>query len=280
MAARDCPELCGRAVLQQTVGVTLDRVYTHAVATPDNLLVTWELCAFVSTTSELGDSWVFACPAVVGSAFVVLLISWGRRIAWPIRAFETSYLRRGPQLIALYVGVWLISSTMEVGSPAPLSFVPVLNPIELSGLLCLLVMLMPHLSNTRIEPNDPTLSRNFLIGLGALSFLWFNTVIFRATHYASGVNYDFIPLWRAPSLQSSISLAWTLLGSTLMALAALKLKHREVWMLGAVMLGFVVAKLFTVDLADIGTVARIVSFMGGWPNFIDHRLLCTDATRP
>jgi uncharacterized membrane protein len=37
---------------------------------------------------------------------------------------------------------------------------------------------------------------------------------------------------------------------------------RELWIAGAILLGLVIVKLFTVDLADIGTVARIVSFMG------------------
>ena len=34
-----------------------------------------------------------------------------------------------------------------------------------------------------------------------------------------------------------------------------------VWMAGAVLLGIVVLKLFVVDLSNVGTLARIVSFL-------------------
>ena len=42
---------------------------------------------------------------------------------------------------------------------------------------------------------------------------------------------------------------------------ATQFKQRAAWIVGAVLLGAVVAKLFLVDLADTGTVARIVSFI-------------------
>jgi uncharacterized membrane protein len=42
---------------------------------------------------------------------------------------------------------------------------------------------------------------------------------------------------------------------------ATRLKQRIAWVAGAALLGAVVVKLFLVDLADIGTIARIVSFI-------------------
>jgi uncharacterized membrane protein len=37
---------------------------------------------------------------------------------------------------------------------------------------------------------------------------------------------------------------------------------RPLWVVGAALMGIVVAKLFLVDLSGIGTVERIVSFIG------------------
>jgi uncharacterized membrane protein len=87
-------------------------------------------------------------------------------------------------------------------------------------------------------------------------------MIFRSVHNIDGIPYNFAALWGSPVLQSTLSLTWTVLGSALMALAALKLRWRALWIAGAAALGIVVAKLFVIDLAGIGTVARIVSFMG------------------
>ena len=42
---------------------------------------------------------------------------------------------------------------------------------------------------------------------------------------------------------------------------ATRLRARNHWWVGGALLAAVVTKLFSVDLADIGTVARIVSFV-------------------
>ena len=58
----------------------------------------------------------------------------------------------------------------------------------------------------------------------------------------------------------AISIVWTISALGIMVFATLK-AVREVWFTGAVLLGIVVVKLFMVDLDDIGTVARIISFL-------------------
>jgi len=45
-------------------------------------------------------------------------------------------------------------------------------------------------------------------------------------------------------------------------LAATRSGNRVVWLVGAVLLGVVIAKLFLVDLSRSGSVERIVSFVG------------------
>ena len=57
-----------------------------------------------------------------------------------------------------------------------------------------------------------------------------------------------------------MSIFWALLGFIAMTLAARK-HWRYVWMVGAGLMLVVVAKLFLVDLSNVGTIARIVSFL-------------------
>jgi uncharacterized membrane protein len=38
--------------------------------------------------------------------------------------------------------------------------------------------------------------------------------------------------------------------------------YRTVWIVGAALLGIVVAKLFLVDLSNVGGLARVISFIG------------------
>jgi len=96
---------------------------------------------------------------------------------------------------------------------------------------------------------------------GALGFIWLNGVALRSIHYWAGVPYEFEPLFHSVLVQSTLSLLWTTAAMALMFLARRQLE-RGLWVAGAVLLGAVVVKLFLVDLANSGTVARIVSFIG------------------
>jgi uncharacterized membrane protein len=61
-------------------------------------------------------------------------------------------------------------------------------------------------------------------------------------------------------LQTATSIAWTLLALGLTWTATRK-GLRELWFAGVGLLGLVVVKLFLVDLAEVGTIARIISFI-------------------
>jgi uncharacterized membrane protein len=62
-------------------------------------------------------------------------------------------------------------------------------------------------------------------------------------------------------VQTCLSLFWSILALVTMLIAARK-KNRLVWLVGAVLLGVVIAKLFLIDLSRSGSVERIVSFVG------------------
>jgi len=76
-----------------------------------------------------------------------------------------------------------------------------------------------------------------------------------------GLPYRFAPLFESQFVQAMLSLVWTLCAFALMRYAARKLS-KPLWMVGAALLGVVVLKLFLIDLSKVGSVARIVSFMG------------------
>lgn len=224
-------------------------------------LLAWAVTEYTDHATQLSDAWVYSAAVVVPVAILTLLVQFGRGIAWPVVAFENSYRYGGLAPIAAYLCLWTLASVTQAGGPAPLPYIPVLNPIEAGGLIALASLLTWWSGGHDADGLGDIPGRHVAIVLGVLSFIWFNAVLFRGIHHITGTPYDLSLLWRSPTLQSTISLAWTILGSTLMALAALQLKLREVWIAGALVLALVVVKLFTVDLADIGTVARIVSFM-------------------
>lgn len=58
-----------------------------------------------------------------------------------------------------------------------------------------------------------------------------------------------------------LSVVWSASALVLMRVAA-RMTLRSAWWAGALMLGMVVLKLFIVDLAGDGSIARVISFVG------------------
>jgi len=75
------------------------------------------------------------------------------------------------------------------------------------------------------------------------------------------VPFDLDVMWRSELVQTALSIFWTILAFASMAFAT-RSGVRGVWLAGAGLMVVVVAKLFLIDLSNIGTVPRIVSFIG------------------
>jgi uncharacterized membrane protein len=97
--------------------------------------------------------------------------------------------------------------------------------------------------------------------LAVLAFIWLNAALLRAVHHLAAVPFQPEALLRSTLVETAISIFWTVLALTTM-LAATRTGARIVWLTGAGLLGVVIAKLFLVDLSHIGTVERIISFVG------------------
>jgi uncharacterized membrane protein len=62
-------------------------------------------------------------------------------------------------------------------------------------------------------------------------------------------------------VQAGLSIVWTLIALGLTITGHLRVR-RDLWMVGAALIGVVVVKLFFVDLGNSGSLERIISFIG------------------
>src|SRR5690606_19059292 len=76
-----------------------------------------------------------------------------------------------------------------------------------------------------------------------------------------GIDYRIEALAASQSVQAMLSLVWSASALVLMRVAARRMMRRA-WWGGALALGIVVVKLFLIDLANGGSIARVVSFVG------------------
>jgi len=68
-------------------------------------------------------------------------------------------------------------------------------------------------------------------------------------------------MWASRIVQATLAIVWSVAALAAMVVANRR-RYRAAWVAGAALLAVVVAKLFFVDLSQVGGVERIVSFMG------------------
>jgi uncharacterized membrane protein len=202
------------------------------------------------------SDWSLAAVAVVLSAMLTTPVALRGR-AWPIRGNEPAYIFLAATLFAVAALVWLLQGLAQPGNAAPLTYVPVMNPLELASLILFLSLLSWVLAiralGQKIEP--------LLVAYGAIAFIWLNAVLFRAIHHLADVPYTLNAMLGSVVAQSAISIFWSAIALAAMVMAN-RLTIRYLWLAGGALLAVVVIKLFLVDLSSTGAVERIVSFVG------------------
>ena len=226
-------------------------------------LLTWELDWLIGDRLVSAATWHQIAWAMLPAIAVLALLKWGDRLAWPLARHATAYRVLGAGVLAVYLLLWSVAAGFAPGDSAPLPYVPLLNPLDLAQLLALLTVLRwllwwrdgaPQRAARIIPmPAYPLLALS--------SFFWLNVALTRAVHFWGAVDWRWSALIRSETWHSAVSLLWTLTALILMV-AASRLGQRRIWYTGAVLLAVVVVKLFLVDLTGIGTLGRIVSFLG------------------
>ena len=227
-------------------------------------LSSWELAWQVNTGIAGGDTWRAAAWAAIPAFFLWRLPRLVTRIKWPFAKNREAYLFVAGVGVAFYLGAWsLATNATSSGDSAPLPYVPMLNPLDLAQAFVLLILLRYwRFLRAVASPDFMRIDQRLpLPALATLAFIWLNAVLLRTLHQWFGVPLVLEDLMASTLVQTCLSLFWSILALVTMLIAARK-KNRLVWLVGAVLLGVVIAKLFLIDLSRSGSVERIVSFVG------------------
>ncbi|RZT06061.1 Uncharacterized membrane protein [Duganella sp. CF402] len=234
----------------------------HAVRTGGPWLMIWPVAAYWISAWLGGDdisdwstsaSWARFIPSWLMMGVIAWLMQRSRSGGWPVAPLAKWYQRRLLPLACgwavLLVMVWNLT---QDGAMLPLPYLPFLNPLDLSTCFALLLLIAAQ----RLRPGLPPLLLIALCGYG-----WFNLALLRSVSHYMGVPYRFDALFASQFVQAMLSLVWSVSALLLMRHAARR-TLRPAWIGGAALLALVVAKLFLVDLSNVGGVERIVSFLG------------------
>ncbi|MDF5807627.1 DUF2339 domain-containing protein [Pseudomonas aeruginosa] len=142
------------------------------------------------------------------------------------------------------------------------AYLPLANPLELGLLIALFALYRwsdASLASLVDGNASARLGRQALAGASLFALL--TLAVCRAAHHLAGVPFQADALAASMLVQAGLSLVWTLcaLGLTI---AGTRLGRRDLWMVGAALVGVVVVKLFFVELGNSGSLERIISFIG------------------
>ena len=134
------------------------------------------------------ETWQAVCWGLVPAAVIFSLVRWGARWRWPVAKFFADYLGMGCSLIALLLLLWHIWCLSLPGDPTPISYLPLINPLELSQMFVLIVLFswnretgareLPRILGLSVQPV------NVLLGLAG--FLLLNAAAARTVHFFGG----------------------------------------------------------------------------------------------
>jgi len=227
-------------------------------------VVSWEVAWQVNRLVAGSAVWPTTIWAVTPVMMLWLLPRLVTRVAWPFAKNRDAYLFLVGVGLAVFLSGWsIVANLRSAGDFAPLSYCPLFNPLDLGEAAVLLVLFrywrflrrVGSVGFMRIDRRVPTPA------LSAITFLWLNAMLLRTLHQWFGVAYDWDALLASTLVQTSLSIFWALLAFAAM-LVATRQRERIVWMVGAALMGVVIGKLFLVDLSRVGSIERIVSFVG------------------
>jgi uncharacterized membrane protein len=227
-------------------------------------LLSWEAAFQINAAVHGSASWPAVGWAAIAAAALFVLPNAVARLNWPLRAHQESYLFTVGTGFAVYLTLWsVITNLVLSGDANPLPYVPLLNPLDVAQVFVLLAIvrhaiLLRKAHRQIVAGVDPHWPAGVVAGL---AFVWLNAVLLRTLHQWFGVAFSLESFMRSTLVQTSISIFWAALALSTMLIAARK-SSRVAWLAGATLLTVVVAKLFLVDLSRIGSIERIVSFVG------------------
>lgn len=207
-----------------------------------------------------GEGWTLAAAAVPWIVLLLATVRW-----WPLLRMRGGagfdLLRPALQsVLGLLLGLWWLGGLFAAGDPLPVAWVPVLNPLELLQ-AALLVALARWLWSGQAGSLEGA-----RVGLVAgAGFVLLTAFTLRSVHHWGDVPWD-ASLAGHMLAQTSLTLVWSLLGMVGWIWGSRR-GQRTLWLVGALLMGVVLAKLVLVDRQHLGDLLGIGSF-------IAYGLLC------
>lgn len=211
---------------------------------------------------RLGNGSAIGLAGLSLAPVIVLALARSNALAtqWPVGNYLNAYQGRWLWPIMIWLTAWLLlANTSSPPAFVALPYWPVANFVDLTSIVT--VISLGIWWQRRQFSLDITVMRLGAGCIGALGFLWLNAALLRALHFQLPIAWNYQTLWHSFTVQASVTILWSFSAVALMLIGA-RIVRRWVWVIGAGLMGMAVLKLFVIDTAAGGTLARIAAFFG------------------
>jgi uncharacterized membrane protein len=219
-------------------------------------------CMWLADRFALAQGWSLALallPWLLVAATALLRWPW---LAMPLGArFDVLRTALAATLFGV-LGVSWLCLLVQPASPAPLPWLPLLNPMELAQLAVLALAARWLWS----APAPAGLHGRRVPVLAIAGFALLTSTTLHTVHHWGAVPWN-DALWSSTLAQTSLTVVWSVLGVISWVWGSRR-GQRTLWLVGAVLMGVVLAKLVLIDRQHLGNLLGISSF-------IAYGLLCT-----
>ncbi len=209
------------------------------------------------TTGEGVRFCLYAAPFALVFFLLIQNIS---AVAMPLQSWfddvETSWREPLLQVWAVGIAIALLAGSILRGDSNPISFVPLLNPLEI-GLLSLFGLLYWHSRDAFGSINESARYVILTFGFWLLTTFTLRGVLQVYDPSLASLGHAFF----SRTGQAALALVWSLAGCGAMLLGHAK-HRRPVWFAGAALMGVVLAKMLLVDRHNLGELPGIFATLG------------------
>ncbi|WHP05187.1 DUF2339 domain-containing protein [Acinetobacter corruptisaponis] len=228
------------AIMLMTLKLTSSKAY----------LAIWSTLLWLSLAS-VGLA-IFPMMPIIALAIIPIIYG-----AWLFQTNRTQLLHQLP--VWCLTLLWLVLVNLDAYSAEQYYFLPLLNFTDILSLVMFvgMIWIIYHHDFT----TEQSVEWGFKVTTILIGLLVLSSVMVRAMHHYLGTPLWGLDIWSNGDVQLSLTLLWVILAFILMTFSSRR-HIRQIWFVGAALLGIVVAKLLLLDLSQSGTLTRVISFIG------------------
>lgn len=223
---------------------------TLKMSASKNYLTIWSILLWLSLAS-IGLA-IFPIMPIIALAMIPVIYS-----IWLLTSNRIQLLHQLP--VWCLSLAWLVIVSLDPYSAQQYYFLPLLNFTDVLSILVFMgiIWIIYHHDFSA----ERSMEWGFKVTTILIGLLVFSSVVVRAMHHYMGTPLWGGEIWQNGEVQLSLTLLWMILAFILMTFSS-RCHIRQIWFVGAALLGIVVAKLLLLDLSQSGTLTRVISFIG------------------